>query len=116
MGDHGRPRVDRDRTSFLRARLTTSGCPFVPRQEESTMTDKTGAGVIQLGYRAAWAAILLALPPAVAGCADHVQSSLATCPCSQETTCCSSGVCAASESACGQATSALSNESAGHWT
>src|SRR5438270_13792857 len=81
--------------------------PFVARQEESTMADRAWERVIQRGYRGAWAAILLALPPAIAGCADHVQSSLATCPCSQGTTCCSSGVCAADDSACEQATSAL---------
>jgi len=80
------------------------------------MADRKWGTAIEGRYGAALAMVLLALPPALAGCADHVQSSLATCPCSQGMVCCESGVCAADESACAQATSALSNDSAGHWT
>jgi hypothetical protein len=69
------------------------------------------------GRWAWWAAALLALSSAAAGggCADHVQSAVVTCPCDTGV-CCTSGVCAANENACEQATQALSSESAGRWT
>ena len=62
-----------------------------------------------------WAGTLVAALAGAPGCADHVQSTVAVCPCDRGV-CCSSGVCAADENACTQATSALSLESAGHWT
>jgi len=59
---------------------------------------------------------LLALSAAAAsGCADHVQSEVVACPCNTGI-CCASGVCAANENACEQATQGLSAESTGHWT
>jgi len=79
-----------------------------------TNADSTGRtkGIAHAGP---WGAALLALLVAGSGCADHVQSTIVACPCSQGV-CCASGVCAADESTCEQATRALSSESAGHWT
>lgn len=64
-----------------------------------------------------WGAALLALSSAAAtgGCADHVQGGVVTCPCDTGV-CCTSGVCAANENACEQATQALSSDAVGRWT
>ncbi|HEX2660710.1 MAG TPA: hypothetical protein VHU40_20660 [Polyangia bacterium] len=52
---------------------------------------------------------------AVAGCADNVTTAVRPCPCADGNVCCSSGVCAADQSACGAATAALSAQSSGDW-
>ena len=84
------------------------------------MTDENATRVRRDRSRPAWRLALLALlalPASVGavGCADHVQSSVVTCPCDHGV-CCDSGVCATDENSCAQATTALASELAGHWT
>jgi len=50
-----------------------------------------------------------------AGCADNVTTAIRPCPCAEGNVCCSSGVCAANQSACGAATAALSAQAVGDW-
>jgi hypothetical protein len=79
------------------------------------MTDVNSIARKRILHAGSWGAALLALLMAGSGCADHVQSTVVACPCSQGV-CCTSGVCASDENACEQATQALSSESVGHWT
>lgn len=59
---------------------------------------------------------LIAFVAAVAGCVDHVDTAVLSCPCATGYVCCESGVCAAEQGACTAATTALSASVAGRWS
>lgn len=62
------------------------------------------------------AAVLSAFAAFSPGCAERPSPLTSPCPCATGYFCCASGVCAASESSCGDATLALAQESAGTWS
>lgn len=61
------------------------------------------------------AATLAGAALSTSSCADNVPTESNACPCANGYVCCGSGVCAADEASCGQATAALSIAAQGKW-
>jgi hypothetical protein len=96
-------------------RQTPPARSFKDREAEMKLNEKV---IRARGFRLARLRFVLLLSGVAgfSGCADPIAPAIRSCPCAAGNVCCESGVCAANQASCAQATRALSESVAGVWT